>query len=87
MLQNRLDRQYHHRFIMMCHNFSPQLAECMLGEATTLLLLSDMKESKKLLIRARELATEVLGPRHHYVAAIINKVFISYVYLKKVLDN
>ena len=33
-----------------------------------------MTESKKYLVRARELSTQVLGPRHHYVSAIINKV-------------
>ena len=54
--------------------FSFQLAEGLLGQATILYLKEDMSEAKKFLIRARELATDVLGPRHHYVAAIINKV-------------
>jgi hypothetical protein len=37
-------------------------------------LKNNMPESKKLLIRALELATDVLGRQHHFVAAIFNKV-------------
>ena len=33
-----------------------------------------MREARKYLVRARELATDVLGPRHAYVSSIINKV-------------
>ncbi|ELU12330.1 hypothetical protein CAPTEDRAFT_96933 [Capitella teleta] len=51
-----------------------QLAECLLGYATTLYLLDDMKESRKVLKRAEELAVKVLGGRHHYVSAIINRL-------------
>lgn len=37
-------------------------------------LKNDMPQSRKLLIRALELATEVLGMQHHFVATILNKV-------------
>lgn len=34
-----------------------------------------MTEAKKLVTRALELATSVLGKKHHYVAAILTKVY------------
>lgn len=60
--------------IVSCHNIFCQLTEGLLGQATVLTLQGDMLEAKKFLIRAQELAIEVLGARHHFVAAIINKV-------------
>lgn len=51
-----------------------QLCKCLLGLATVFYMQGNMKESKKLLLRALEQATEILGPGHHYVAAIINKL-------------
>lgn len=55
-------------------SFYLQLCEGLLGLAEVYYLKEDMKEAKKLLLRSRELATHVLGPKHHYVAAIISKV-------------
>ena len=46
----------------------------MLGLSSVLYLQDNMRESKKILIRSAELAIEVLGCRHHYVAAVMNKV-------------
>ncbi|XP_061175870.1 uncharacterized protein LOC133184810 [Saccostrea echinata] len=51
-----------------------QLCEGLLGLAAVMNLKNDMPQSKKLLIRALELATEVLGRQHHFVAAILNKL-------------
>ena len=61
-----------------------QLAEGLLGQATVFFLTNQMKDSKIYLTRAKELATEVLGQRHHFVAAITNRVWSSilfYVYV------
>ncbi|KAL3870127.1 hypothetical protein ACJMK2_042738, partial [Sinanodonta woodiana] len=51
-----------------------QLCEGLLGLATVFYLQDNMPEAKKLLVRSLELATDVLGRRHHYVAAIFNKL-------------
>ncbi|XP_069101362.1 uncharacterized protein [Argopecten irradians] len=51
-----------------------QLCEGLLGLATVYNLQENKRESKKLLVRCLELATDVLGPNHHYVAAIYNKL-------------
>ncbi len=56
--------------------FSLQLTEGLLGQATVNFLLGDMILAKKYMVRAREIATETLGTRHHYVAAIINQVIL-----------
>ncbi|KAL5013818.1 hypothetical protein ScPMuIL_008088 [Solemya velum] len=52
--------------LMMC--------EGLLGLSNVYYLKENMPESKKLMVRALELSTEVLGKRHHYVAAILNKL-------------
>ncbi|XP_033745872.1 LOW QUALITY PROTEIN: uncharacterized protein LOC117331312 [Pecten maximus] len=51
-----------------------QLCEGLLGLATVYNLQENKREAKKLLVRCLELATDVLGPKHHYVAAIYNKL-------------
>lgn len=51
-----------------------QLCKSLLGLASVMNLKNDMPQSRKLLIRALELATEVLGMQHHFVATILNKV-------------
>ena len=51
-----------------------QLTEALLGWADVLLAQEDMPSAKKYLIRCQEVATEVLGYKHHYVAAISNIV-------------
>ena len=51
-----------------------QLTEALLGWADVLIAQDNMPAAKKYLIRCREIATEVLGVRHHYVAAISNIV-------------
>ena len=38
-------------------------------------LKENMIEAKKMLVRSLELATDVLGRQHHFVAAILNKVW------------
>ena len=52
----------------------PDFLAGLLGQATVYFLTGSMNDSKINLTRARELATEVLGSRHHYVAAISNRV-------------
>ena len=51
-----------------------QLCKGLVGLASVINLKNDMPQCKKILIRALELATEVLGNQHHFVAAILNKV-------------
>ena len=46
----------------------------MLGLASVYIELDKMDEAKKLMTRALELATEILGRKHHFVAAIFAKV-------------
>ena len=53
-----------------------QLAEGLLGKATVYFLTNEMRDSKIYLTRAKELAIDVLGQRHHFVAAITNRVRI-----------
>ena len=53
-----------------------QLAEGLLGKATVYFLTNEMRDSKIYLTRAKELATDVLGQRHHFVAAITNRVYM-----------
>ncbi|XP_064632184.1 uncharacterized protein LOC135490720 isoform X2 [Lineus longissimus] len=50
------------------------LCEALLGLAAVLIAKDDARNGKLVLLRARELAMNVLGPRHNYVAAIINKL-------------
>ncbi|XP_013386754.1 TPR repeat-containing protein DDB_G0287407-like [Lingula anatina] len=51
-----------------------KLTEGLLGLAAVKVSKDEAIQAKRILIRARELATEVLGSRHHYVSAIINKI-------------
>lgn len=51
-----------------------QLCKGLLGLATVFYMQGNMKEAKKLLLRALEQAKEILGHGHHYVAIIINKL-------------
>ncbi|XP_060078987.1 uncharacterized protein LOC132558436 [Ylistrum balloti] len=63
-----------------------QLCEGLLGLATVYNLQENRKEAKKLLVRCLELATDVLGPNHHYVAAIYNKLG-ELSYIQNMLDK
>ncbi|XP_078619476.1 uncharacterized protein LOC144886633 isoform X1 [Branchiostoma floridae x Branchiostoma japonicum] len=50
------------------------LVKGLLGLASVKSLKEDQKEAKKLLLRAKEVATSVLGPHHHYVASIVGQI-------------
>ena len=51
-----------------------QLCEGLLGLANVYIEKADMTEAKKLMTRALELATNVLGMKHHFVVAIFTRV-------------
>ncbi|CAG2192362.1 unnamed protein product [Mytilus edulis] len=51
-----------------------QLCEGLLGLSTVYIHKEDMFEAKILMTRALELATFVLGKKHHFVAAILTKL-------------
>ncbi|XP_072039857.1 uncharacterized protein [Amphiura filiformis] len=51
-----------------------RLVRTMMAMATANRLLKKPDEAKKFLIRAQELATQVLGSTHHYVSAIIGQI-------------
>ena len=51
-----------------------QLSEGLLGLATIYVQKENMAEAKKLMNRALELAIDVVGNKHHFVAAIFSKV-------------
>ncbi|XP_070541009.1 uncharacterized protein [Ptychodera flava] len=51
-----------------------KLVEGLLGMGSVLGLQDQPGEAKKVFLRAKEVATDVLGPNHHYVAAIIGQV-------------
>ncbi|CAG2215023.1 NPHP3 [Mytilus edulis] len=51
-----------------------QLCEGLLGLSTVYIQKEDMLEAKKLMLRALELATFVLGKKHNFVAAIFTRL-------------
>lgn len=51
-----------------------QLCEGLLGLSTVYIQKENMIEAKKLMIRALELATSVLGNKHHFVGAIFTRL-------------
>ena len=55
-------------------HFFLQLCEGLLGLSTVYIQKENMIEAKKLMTRALELATYVLGVKHHFVAAIFTRV-------------
>ena len=62
-------------------HFFLQLCEGLLGLSTVYIQKENMIEAKKLMTRALELATYVLGVKHHFVAAIFTRVRnISWIY-------
>ncbi|XP_077992057.1 uncharacterized protein LOC144446177 [Glandiceps talaboti] len=51
-----------------------KLVEGLLGMGSVLGLQEQPGEAKKVFLRAKEVATDALGPTHHYVSAIIGQV-------------
>lgn len=54
-----------------------QLCEGLLGLATVNIGKDDMAGAKKLLTRSLEIALEIFGKKHHFVAAIFTKVTLN----------
>ena len=52
-----------------------------MGLAGVYIQKENMPEAKKLMIRALELSTDVLGKKHAYVASIYTQVFLSVFHL------
>ncbi|XP_022091330.1 uncharacterized protein LOC110979639 [Acanthaster planci] len=63
-----------------------QLVKALLGMGSVLILQLKADEAIRFLRRAEELATDVLGPKHHYVAAINGQIGQLY-YSQSKLDN
>ncbi|XP_022088563.1 uncharacterized protein LOC110978130 isoform X2 [Acanthaster planci] len=63
-----------------------QLVKALLGMGSVLSLKGKADEAIRFLRRAEEVATDVLGPKHHYVAAINGQIGQLY-YSQSKLDN
>ncbi|XP_038072011.1 uncharacterized protein LOC119740704 [Patiria miniata] len=63
-----------------------QLVKALLGMGSVLSLQGKADEAIRFLRRAEEVATDVLGPKHHYVAAINGQIGQLY-YSQSKLDN
>lgn len=80
-LPNNDNKKKHNTIFVIssaCFIFDLKVCDGLLGLATLYFQKDNMLEAKKLTTRALELATNVIGRKHHFVSDIYTKVMLYF---------